>query len=123
MQAYRLLKDVENPHHDKRCTYGYKQYEVLKGGTFFEGRSAFVDSNNRFTAAYATCKAWSHIEGDVAALVIGNSVQTEPSNWHEVATLNGGYHHFANDVLEQLLSNGDVTLDQVKNALAKCLSD
>jgi hypothetical protein len=123
MQAYRLLKDIENPHHDKRCTYGYKQYEVLKGGTFFEGRSAHLDANQRFNAAYARSKAWSSLHGDVAALVIGNSEEAEPTNWHEIATLDGGYHHFADEVLEQLLQVGDVTLDQVKNALTKCLSD
>jgi hypothetical protein len=121
MQAYRLLKDIENPHHDKRCTYGYKQYEVLKGGTFFEGRPAFVDSNNRFTAAYATCKAWSSIEGDTAALIIGNSVLTEPATWGELATLGGGYHHWANEVLEQLLKDKTVTLEQLKAALNDCL--
>lgn len=123
MKTYRLLKDIDNPDHDKRNKYDYRQYEVLKGGTFFEGHPAHLDSNNRFEPAYVRSKAWRGVHGDVAALIIGNSIEADPTNWHEIATVDGGYHHFADEVLEQLLSGGDVTLDQVKNALAKCLED
>jgi hypothetical protein len=123
MKTYRLLKDIDNPEYDRRCSYGYRQYEFFKAGTFFEGRSAHLDANQRFNAAYARSKAWSSLHGDVAALVIGNSEEAEPTNWHEVATLDGGHHHFADEVLEQLLKDGIVTLEQVKDALSKCLSD
>ena len=123
MKTYRLLKDIDNPEYDRRCSYGYRQYEFFKAGTFFEGHPSRLDNNQRFEAAYARCKAWSSLHGDVAALVIGNSEETEPTNWHEVATLDGGYHHFSHEVIEQLLQDGDVTLDQVKSALTKCLSD
>ena len=122
MKTYRLLKDIDNPEYDRRCSYGYRQYEFFKAGTFFEGHPARKDADG-FEVDYARCKAWSSLHGDVAALVIGNSEETEPTNWHEVATLDGGYHHFADEVLEELLQVGDVTLDQVKNALTKCLSE
>jgi len=123
MKTYRLLKDIDNPEHDKRCAYGYRQYDVFKAGTFFEGYPAHLDVNQRFNSAYVRSKEWSHLGGDVAALIIGNSQETEPTTWHEIATLDGGYHHFSDEVIEQLLKHGDVTLDQVKIALAKCLSE
>lgn len=123
MKTYKLLKDIENPEHDKRCNYGYRQYDVFKAGTFFEGHPAYLGENNRFEPAYARCKAWSHMSGDIAALVVGNSAETEPSNWNEIATLDGGFHHFANEVIEQLLRVGDVSLEQVKAALAECLKE
>jgi hypothetical protein len=123
MKTYRLLKDIDNPEYDRRCSYGYRQYEFFKAGTFFEGHPARLDNNQRFEAAYARSKAWSSLHGDVAALVIGNSEEAKPTNWREIATLDGGYHHFSNEVIEQLIDSGDVTLDQVKNALTKCLSE
>jgi len=123
MKTYRLLKDIANPEYDRRCSYGYRQFEFFKAGTFFEGRLAHLDANHRFEADYARCKAWSSLHGDVAALVISNSEEAEPTNWHEVATLDGGFHHFADEVLEQLLKDGNVTLQQVKDALTKCLAD
>lgn len=121
MKTYRLLKDIKNPDHDKRNKYDYRQFEVLKGGTFFEGHPAHIDGDNRYEGAYVRSKAWRSVHGDVAALIIGNSVEADPTNWHEIATVDGGYHHFADDVIERLISNGDVTLKQIQYALAQCL--
>jgi len=122
MKTYKLLKDIENPQHDKRCNYGHKQYKIFKAGTFFEGRTANLNNDRDFSPAYVHCYEWRHLSGDIAALIIGNSIEAEPKNWHEIATIDGGYHHFASDVIEQLLNGGDVSLDQVKNALTTCLN-
>ena len=121
MKTYKLLKDIENPQHDKRCSYGHKKYETFKAGTFFEGMSANLDNDRDFSPAYIQCYEWRHLSGDTAVLIIGNSVEAEPKNWHEIATIGGGYHHFSSDVIEQLLKVGAVSLDKVKNALAACL--
>lgn len=119
--SYRLLKDVANPEHDKRCTSGYKKFPTLKAGTFFEGRRATVDADGLFDPAFVYCPQWRTIGGDLAALIIGNSEPAEPTNWDEIAIAAGGYHHFADDVLDRLIKEGAVTLEQVKQALHEIL--
>jgi hypothetical protein len=123
MKTYRLLKDIANPDHDKRVKHGYQQYETFKAGTFFEGMPASLDKDNRFEPAYVYCKEWRHLSSDTAALIIGNSIEAEPSNWHEIATALGGYHHLGGDVIEKLLKDGIVTIEQVKNALSKVIQE
>ena len=122
-KTYKLLKDVENPEYDKRCKYGYKQHQTFKAGIFFEGRPASLDDKQRFEPAFAYCKEWRHLYGDLAALIIGSSVEAEPTNWHELATALGGYHHHAGDVLEQLLKDKIISMEQAKDALTKSLED
>jgi hypothetical protein len=122
-KSYKLLKDIDNPQFDRRSKYGHRQFERFKADTFFEGSPACLDDKRGFTAAFARCKDWATLQGDLAALIIGNSVEAEPSNWHEIATLDGGNHHWAEEVIETLLSDGVVNLEQVKTALKKCLSE
>ena len=123
MNTYRLLKDIDNPEYDKRCNYGHRKLPAYKAGTFFEGRKASRDDDGSFDPAHIFSPEWRFLTGDIAALIIGNSEPAEPSNWHEVATSNGGHHHFADDVLEQLIKDGLVTLEQVKVSLDKCLEN
>jgi hypothetical protein len=106
MKTYKLLKDIHNPDHDKRRAYGYQKLNTFKAGTFFEGKPVSVEEHAWRAMAFISCKEWGHVNGDLAALLIGSSVETEPNNWHEIATTNGGCHHMADDVLENLIREG-----------------
>ena len=123
MKTYKLLKDIHNPDHDKRRAYGYQKHSTFKAGTFFEGKPVSVDAHAWRGAAFISCKEWGHIGGDLAALLIGSSVESEPNNWHEIATTNGGCHLMADDVLENLIREGVVTLGQVRAALNNSLNE
>jgi hypothetical protein len=123
MKTYRLLKDIQNPDHDKRCSYGYKKTPTFKAGTFFEGKPVSIEENAWRSAAFLSCKDWGHVNGDLAALLIGSSTESDPTNWHELAVIDGGCHHMADDVLENLIKNGILTIDQVTSALTSCLSE
>lgn len=123
MKTYRLSKDIANPEYDKRCKYGIKQYATFKAGTFFEGKPINVPADYlRVEAAYACNKDW-HIQGDTAALLIDNSVESEPNTWDEIAIIGGAWHHMAGDVVQAMLDNGIVSIDQVKAALNQSISN
>jgi len=123
MKTYKLLKDIHNPDHDKRRAYGYQKLNTFKAGTFFEGKPVSVEEHAWRSMAFISCKEWGHVGGDLAALLIGISVETEPNNWHEIATTNGGCHHMADDVLENLIREGVVTIGQVRAALNNSLNE
>lgn len=123
MKTYRLIKDIANPDHDRRCKHGYQQYETFKAGTFFEGRPASLDKDNLFDPAFVYCKEWRHLSGDTAALIIGSSIEAEPTDWHEIATALGGYHHLSGDVIEKLLKDGIVNIKQIKDTLSKVIQE
>ena len=123
MKTYRLIKDIQNPDHDKRCAYGYKRHMTFKAGTFFEAKPLSVEENAWRSAAFLTCKEWGHISVDIASLLIGSSTESAPNNWKEIATSDGGCHHMADDVLENLIANGILSVEQVKAALTSCLSE
>jgi len=123
MKTYRLSIDIQNPEHDKRCAYGFKKHNVLKAGTFFEGKPISTEKLAWHSAAFVHCNEWGHISGNLASLLIGSSTECEPTNWHELAVIDGGCYHMADDVLEKLIANGTLTVDQVKAALTSCLSE
>lgn len=123
MKTYRLLKDVANPEHDKRCKYGFKQYPIFKAGILFEGRPISVDSEtSRVDPAYVCNSDW-HIQGDIAALLIGNAIESEPNTWTEIAIIGGTWNHMAGDVIQVMLDNGIVSIDQVKAALNQSINN
>jgi hypothetical protein len=123
MKTYRLLKDIKNPDHDKRCAYGYKRHTTFKAGTFFEGKPLTTEEQVWRGSAFISCKEWGHIGGDLASLLIGSSTESQAINWHEIATSDGGCHHMADDVLENLIREGVLTINQVKLALNNCLNE
>jgi hypothetical protein len=50
-------------------------------------------------------------------LILGNSEETQARTWHELATLDGGWHHLASDMLEALIKSGVVSIDQLAAVL------
>jgi hypothetical protein len=122
MKTYRLSINLTNPVYDKRCGTGVKSVPMIKAGTLFEGMPTYVNSaNGGVTPAYVRCKDW-YAQGEVAALVIGNSFESAPETWREIAICDGDWSHFADEVLDQLLADELVTVDQVRNTLNKCLN-
>ena len=122
MKTYRLSINLTNPVYDKRCGTGVKSVPMIKAGTLFEGMPTHINSaNGGVTPAYVRCKDW-WAQGEVAALVIGNSFESAPKTWREIAICDGDWSHFADEVLDRLLVDELVTVDQVKDTLNKCLN-
>lgn len=130
MKAYRLLSDIKNPEFDGRCRYGAKSIKTFIQGMVFQGRIAQRDDSVKvgsdewyrgFEPAYACGKLW-HLSGSLAETLISNSEECEPSTWKDLSLSMGGYEHLASDTLEELLSSGVLSIEQVKKALTDYLA-
>lgn len=130
MKAYRLLSDIKNPEFDGRCRYGAKSIKTFIQGTVFQGRETKRDDSVEvgseawylgFSPAYACGRTW-HVSGTFAETLMANSEECQPTTWKDLSLSVGGYEHLASDVLEELLSSGVVSIDQVKKALTDYLA-
>jgi hypothetical protein len=74
-----------------------------------------------FSPAYACGRTW-HVSGTFAEILMANSEECQPTTWKDLSLSVGGYEHLASDVLEELLSSGVVSIDQVKKALTDYLA-
>ena len=130
MDTYKLLADIPNPEFDGRCRYGFKSVKTFIQGTVFQGHTTRRDDTKEigstdwimsFEPAYACHRNW-HFSGTLAETLIANAQLCAPTTWQDLALVEGGFEHFAGDVLEELLATGVLSIDQIKNALTDCLA-
>lgn len=115
----RLVCDVKNPGFDRRCRYGVNAVKILKEGTrLYEFTRKDED---RFSPGSVYWYKGEHSDSvntshGFGALLIENSVVCEPETWRERVRMAVGANVHAEWIIDQLITSGIVTPEQVAQA-------
>lgn len=113
-----LTRDVPNPIHDKRCRYGERGIDVFKAGTVLQFRE------NRFGEKYVTSPSMPMLRHQLHELLAPLCEPYKPKTFADLATIRGfSASVIADDVLEELIRRGAVSLDVANDALDAILKD
>jgi hypothetical protein len=115
---HRITVDVPNPSYDKRCKYGIESIKTFKANSLVTVDSWVNDKpwNGQILIA---SDAYS-ISGNVAAILCGVLCDAKPNTVRETIFCRGAATLNINEsLLQELLDNGDVTIDQIDAGITR----